>query len=97
MKSYKLTNVAKFNLQLIARSVLGKPGIIYTLKPKEDIVLYETQMSGDIQLKLKKKLITSVDTERETVTSSLRNKSAVEPETEQKPPLSTRGRKKKLI
>ncbi len=97
MKSYRLTNIANFNLQLISRTVMGKPGIIYTVKPKESIDLYETQMSSDIQLKLKKKLLSSVETERETVISSFKNRARVEVETEQKPPLSARGRKKKII
>jgi hypothetical protein len=94
MKFYNLTNITKFDFHVIARDPAGRPGFIYTIKPGQSIELNEGQMSGDVQLKLKKRLLSSVEIERETVVSSIKT-AAVESENIQKPPLSTRGRKKK--
>jgi hypothetical protein len=108
MKFYKLTNISKFDFQVIAKSIIGQPGFIYTIKAGQSIDLHEGQLSGDIQLKLKKKLLSSVETEKEIVVSTFRTEvikpereavktEVVELETKEKSPLSTRGRKKKTV
>lgn len=94
MKSYKLTNVSKFTFTVIAKNKLGSPGFIYTINPGQAIDLLETQLSGDVKLKLKKKLLSSVESERAPVTSEFKT-TTVKLESAEKPPLSTRGRKKK--
>lgn len=96
MKVFTLTNKAKFALQLITKGSFGRPGLIYTLKAGKSLEITEEQMSGDVQLKINKKLLSCVEAERDTVKSSFVT-AVVEPELEKQPPLSTRGRKKKTL
>lgn len=95
MKVYTLTNVTKFTFQVIAKSRSGQPGFIYTVKSGESIELEESQLTGDVQLKLKKRLFSSVESERVPVISTF--STAVELESDQKPPLSARGKIKKIV
>lgn len=98
MKVFTIKNISSFRIQINSKGLGKFPGIIYNLEPKAEIKLYESQLSGDVDLKLKKRIISVVESQENSVISSFSDNSNVEaPTIENMPQQAQRGRKKKKI